>query len=575
MFCLAGMAIDARAQDATATFRDLMQREWEARLVANPLLATSVGRAEFNNRLPDVSRQAQMARLAETQRFLEQLESIDTDALSPTDRINHAMLARELELRIDAIGFGNYEIPLNADSGFQTGFSRLPSEMPFFSVRDYENYVARLRAFPAYVDQHISNMRAGLARGMTLPWIVLRGVDTTVRPHIVTDPVKSVFYTPFQTFPASVTAAQRERLRNEGRRAIIEGAVVGYQRFLEFLETEYVPGARRSLGASELPDGEAFYLHKIRDFTTLSLSPKEIHEIGLQEVARIRGEMDEVIAGTGFQGSFEEFLALLRTDRRFYAETPEQLLKEAAYISKKMDGKLPSLFKTLPRMPYGVEPVPDDLAPKYTSGRYVEAPLGSTQPGYYWVNTYKLEVRPLYNLEALSLHEAVPGHHLQIALNRELEDLPDFRRFSYISAFGEGWGLYSEWLGLEAGFYKDPYSNFGRLTYEMWRACRLVVDTGLHAFGWSREEAMDYLAANTALPLHEIETETDRYISWPGQALAYKLGELKIKELRRYAEKELGRKFDIREFHDAVLLNGSVPLTVLEDAIEAYVAKSR
>ncbi len=568
-------AADAVAQDATATFHDLMDREWEARLVADPLFATSVGRVEFNNRLPDVSKPSQVRRLADAQRFLEELERIDVGALSPIDRINHAMLARELELRIDAIGFGDYEIPLNADSGFQTGFSRLASEMPFFTVRDYENYIARLRAFPSYVDQHIANMRAGLARGMTLPWVVLQGVDTTVRPHIVSDPSGSVFYAPFRNFPASVPQAQRERLREEGRRAIIEGAVEGYQRFLEFLETEYVPGSRRSLGASELPDGEAFYRHKIRDFTTLSLSPNEIHEIGVQEVARIRGEMDRVIEGVDFQGTFEEFLAFLRTDRRFYAETPEQLLKEAAYISKKMDGKLPALFKTLPRLPYGVEPVPDDLAPKYTSGRYVEAPLGSTLPGYYWVNTYKLEVRPLYNLEALSLHEAVPGHHLQVALNRELENLPEFRRFSYISAFGEGWGLYSEWLGLEAGFYTDPYSNFGRLTYEMWRACRLVVDTGLHAFGWTREQAMDYLAANTALPLHEIATETDRYISWPGQALAYKLGELKIKELRRFAEEELGRKFDIREFHDAVLLNGSVPLTVLEDAIERYVADNR
>ncbi len=285
--------------------------------------------------------------------------------------------------------------------------------------------------------------------------------------------------------------------------------------------------------------------------------------------------MDGVIAEVGFEGSFEEFLEFLRTDPRFYAETPEELLKEASWIAKRMDAKLPALFKTLPRLPYGVEPVPDHLAPKYTSGRYVGAPLGSTQPGYYWVNTYNLDSRPLYNLEALSLHEAVPGHHFQIALNRELEDLPNFRRFSYISAFGEGWGLYSEWLGLEAGFYTDPYSNFGRLTYEMWRACRLVVDTGLHALGWSRQQAMDFLAANTALPLHEIKTETDRYISWPGQALAYKLGELKIKELRRRAEEALGERFDVREFHDAVLANGSVPLPVLEAAIERFIAERR
>ncbi len=292
-------------------------------------------------------------------------------------------------------------------------------------------------------------------------------------------------------------------------------------------------------------------------------------------MARIRGEMDAVIAKVGFEGSFAEFLDFLRTDPRFYAKTPEELLKEAAYIAKRMDGKLPALFKTMPRLPYTVEPVPDYLAPKYTAGRYVGPPLGSPEPGRYWVNTYNLPTRPLYNLEALSLHEAVPGHHFQIALNRELEDLPEFRRFSYISAFGEGWGLYSEWLGLEAGFYTDPYSDFGRLTYEMWRACRLVVDTGVHAFGWSRERVREYLAANTALPLHEVATVTDRYISWPAQALAYKLGELEIRRLRRRAEAELGAAFDVREFHDAVLLDGSVPLPVLAESIERYIAAAR
>ncbi len=313
----------------------------------------------------------------------------------------------------------------------------------------------------------------------------------------------------------------------------------------------------------------------MRQYTTLDLSPEEIHQIGLAEVERIDKEMQEVIRKTGFQGNFAAFLQLLRTDPRFYAKTPDQLLKEAAWIAKRMDGKLPALFGKLPRVPYTVQPVPDHIAPKYTSGRYVGSPEGSTQPGIYWVNTYMLESRPLYNLEALTLHEAVPGHHLQIALNKELSDLPEFRRFNYLSAFGEGWGLYSEWLGLEAGFYTDPYSNFGRLTYEMWRACRLVVDTGMHAKGWTRQQAIDYLASHTALPLHEVETEIDRYISWPGQALAYKMGELKIRELRAKAEAELGPKFDVRAFHDAVLANGPVPLPVLEEQIRAHVAARR
>ena len=355
----------------------------------------------------------------------------------------------------------------------------------------------------------------------------------------------------------------------------MEGAVVGYREFLDFFRNVYLPMARTTLGASELPDGNAYYALKIREFTTLDLTPEQIHKIGLSEVDRISGEMNLVMKQVGFQGDFPAFLVFLRTDPRFYAKTPEELLMRASRIAKRIDGKLPSLFKTLPRLPYTVEPVPADIAPKYTSGRYVGAPQGSTQPGIYWVNTYMLESRPLYNLEALTLHEAVPGHHLQIALSRELVNLPDFRRYSYISAFGEGWGLYCEWLGLEAGFYTDPYSNFGRLSYEMWRACRLVVDTGIHSKGWTRTQAIDYLASHTALPLHEVETEVDRYISWPGQALAYKLGELKINELRKRAEGALGTRFDLREFHDVVLGSGAVPLSVLEANVNRWIETQR
>jgi uncharacterized protein (DUF885 family) len=297
-----------------------------------------------------------------------------------------------------------------------------------------------------------------------------------------------------------------------------------------------------------------------------------VHQIGLDQVKQIRAEMDQAIAKTGFKGTFPEFLQFLRTDPRFYAKTPEDLLKTAAYITKRMDGKLPSLFTHLPRQPYTVAPVPEYLAPKYTAGRYNPNPPDGTEPGYYWVNTYALDTRPLYNLEALTLHEAVPGHHLQGAISYELDNLPNFRRYSYISTFGEGWGLYSEWLGLEAGFYTDPYSNFGRLTYAMWRACRLVVDTGLHTKGWTRQQAIDFLSQHTALSVHECTTETDRYISWPGQALSYKMGELKIRELRARAEKTLGAKFDVRRFHDAVIGNGSVPLPVLEQVIDGFIA---
>jgi uncharacterized protein (DUF885 family) len=323
-----------------------------------------------------------------------------------------------------------------------------------------------------------------------------------------------------------------------------------------------------------MPGGRALYAYLIRHFTTLDMTADQVHELGLSEVKRIRAEMDAVIAKTGFSGDFAAFLEFLRTDPRFYPKTAEELLKQAAYLAKKMDGKLPLLFGRLPRQPYGVEAVPDDIAPKYTAGRYVGAPLDSKRAGRYWVNTYALNSRSLYNLEALTLHEAVPGHHLQNALAKELTDLPKFRRYAHVNAFGEGWGLYSERLGLEAGFYTDPYSDFGRLTYEMWRACRLVVDTGLHAKGWTRQQAMDYLAGNTALSLHEVTTETDRYISWPGQALAYKMGELKIRELRKKSEQALGKRFDIRAFHDAVLANGTLTLPVLERRIEDFVRES-
>ncbi len=568
----AGPAAAPDAAEARARLHDLFDREWELRLAEDPLFATSVGRHEWNDRLPAESFADQERRAGLWRGLLGELEAIDPAGLAREDAINHEIFRRQLAARLTGFDFGAHEIPINADSGFHVGFARLPEEVPLFTAADYDNYLARLRAFPRYVAEHVELMERGLSRGMTLPRVVLEGYDVTIESHVVDDPEESVFWKPFERLPANLSDGERRRLVDAGRAAIREGVVPGYAAFLRFMRERYRPGARATLGASELPRGREYYAERVRHFTTLDVTPEKVHQIGLREVARIRAEMEAVMHDTGFEGDFAAFLEFLRTDRRFYAETPEELLKEAAWIAKRMDGKLPSLFKTLPRLPYGVAPVPDHIAPKYTAGRYVGAPKGSTQPGYYWVNTYNLASRPLYTLEALSLHEAVPGHHLQIALNEELESVPPFRRFSYLSAFGEGWGLYSEWLGLEAGFYTDPYSNFGRLTYEMWRACRLVVDTGLHAMGWSRERAMDYLASNTALPLHEVTTETDRYISWPGQALAYKMGELKIKELRRRAEEALGERFDVREFHDAVLANGSVPLTILEEEIDRFIA---
>jgi uncharacterized protein (DUF885 family) len=563
------------AADEKARLHDLFDRAWEFRLREDPVFATSAGRHDYDDRLESMTLPDLERRAAAWRGFLGELGKIDRAQLPPEDAVSYDIFRRELEERTADFELGSWQMPFNADSGFHTEFTRLPDDMPFATVRDYENYLRRLRQWPRHVGEQIELMRIGLGRGMTVPRAVLDGYEGTIAAHVVGDPARSVFYAPFARFPAAMPEAERERLRRDGREAILQGVVPGYQAFLDFYRGEYLPKARKTIGASELPDGRAFYAHRVRHFTTLDLSPEEIHRIGLAEVERIDKEMREVIRQVGFKGDFASFLRYLRTDPRFYAKTPEDLLERAAWIAKRMDGKLPALFGKLPRLPYTVAPVPAHIAPKYTSGRYVEAPEGSTQPGFYWVNTYKLESRPLYNLEALTLHEAVPGHHLQNTLAREVEGLPEFRRFLYLSAFGEGWGLYSEWLGLEAGFYTDPYSNFGRLTYEMWRACRLVVDTGLHAMGWTRQQALDYLGSHTALPLHEVETETDRYISWPGQALAYKMGELKIKELRRRAEKELGGKFDVREFHDAVLGSGSVPLAVLEQNIDRYIAREK
>ncbi len=561
--------------DEVAKLHDLFDREWELRLKEDPLFATSVGRHEYNDRLPsatmaDLERQAAAAKA-----FLGELQAIARAQLPAEEQVNYDIFRRQLENRAAGFDLGDYQMPINADSGFHTGFSRLPEEVPLATAKDYENYISRLKAWPRYVREQIELMRTGLKRGMTVPRVTLEGYDGTISAHVVEDPAKSVFWAPFEKFPSTVPESTRERLRAAGRAAVIEGAVAGYREFLDFFRREYLPNARQTLGASELPNGRAFYAQKIREFTTLDLPPEEIHKLGLAEVERISAEMNAVMKKAEFQGDFAAFLKFLRTDPRFYSKTPDELLQRAAWIAKRIDGKLPAFFKTLPRLPYTVLPVPPDIAPKYTSGRYVEAPEGSTQPGIYWVNTFKLENRPLYNLEALTLHEAVPGHHLQIARSRELESLPDFRRFSYISAFGEGWGLYSEWLGKEMGFYTDPYSDFGRLTYEMWRACRLVVDTGVHAMGWTRQQAIDYLASHTALPLHEVGTEVDRYISWPAQALAYKLGELKIKDLRKRAEQALGERFDVRAFHDVVLGSGAVPLNVLESNVDRWIGTER
>jgi len=564
-------AATAAGGKPTDTLKKLYAEAWETRLREDPLLASAVGDRRYNDRLPDVSPATLDREAAEERSYLERLHAVDRSTLPGGDRIDYDVFERALGNDLAEHEFGADRMPFTADWGFHIAFSRLPAQTPFLTVKDYDDYLARLRAWPTYVDQNVALLREGLKTGFTMPRVVLKGYDETMRAHVVEDPEKSVFYAPFLSFPTTVPAPQQERLRAAGQSAVRETVVPGYRKLLTFLLDEYVPGARTTTGASDLPRGRAYYEHRVKAFTTLDLTPDQVHETGQKEVARIRAEMEEVIRKVGFAGDFPAFLKFLRTDPRFYPKTAEALLQQASFIAKRMDGRLPRFFRMLPRLPYGIEPVPPELAPKFTGGRYVEAPVGGTRAGTYWVNTYALETRPLYVLEALTLHEAVPGHHLQIALQQELTGVPAFRRVFAADAFVEGWGLYSERLGLEAGFYEDPYSNFGRLTYEMWRACRLVVDTGLHAMGFSREKAMDFLASNTALSLHEVETETDRYISWPGQALAYKTGELKIRELRARAEAALGEKFDLRAFHDVVLRNGPVPLSVLEDQVNGWI----
>ncbi|HYK41028.1 MAG TPA: DUF885 domain-containing protein [Thermoanaerobaculia bacterium] len=559
------------ASAARERLHALFDEAWEFELREDPLFASGVGDHRYDDRLPAVSVQDLLRRTNARRAFRDRLLAIDPASLDGADRESRALLRFQLESAISDFELHRYRFPINADSGFHMDFAQLPEQTRFDTAADYSRYIARLRAFPAYARENVDLLREGIRTGWTLPRAVLSGYEKTIEAHVVSDPSKSRFFRPFAGFPASVPPAERARLTAEGESAIRDQVVPAYRAFLDFFTKEYVPAARETVGAGAMPGGKEYYAHLVRQFTTLDRTPEQVHAIGLEEVRRIRSEMDEVIRKTGFQGSFADFLKFLRTDPRFYAKTPEELLERASRIAKRIDGRLPAFFGRLPRQPYGVEPVPAEIAPKYTGGRYVPAPPGGKKAGTYWVNTYALESRPLYVLESLTLHEAVPGHHLQIALASELTDLPAFRRFLYVDAFGEGWGLYCERLGTEIGLYTDPYSDFGRLTYEMWRACRLVVDTGLHALGWSRAQAMEYLSSNTALSLHECETETDRYISWPGQALAYKTGELTIRALRRRAEEALGAKFDIREFHDRILAGGTATMPVLEARIDAWI----
>ncbi|MDX5405926.1 MAG: DUF885 domain-containing protein [Chromatiaceae bacterium] len=524
--------------------------------------------------LTDMSPQALAQRQQQRLAWQAKLQQVNVDSLSEQNRINHAILVYRLADDIDEYRFGAHLMPLTAESGFHTNLGFLPQRSAFRTISDYQNYLRQLSAIPRYMSQQTNWMRQGIASGMTQPKAVLTGFENSIISYVVAEPADSVFFQPFAKQPAFVSDADWQQLVDEAKQQIRLSVNPAYQAFYQFMLDEYLPAARDSIAASALPNGAEYYQNRLEHYTTLSLTPAQVHQIGLDEVKRIRGEMQQVIDELGFKGSFADFVQFLRTDPQFYPKTPDELMRYAAFLSKKADAQLPKLFKTLPRTPYGVVPVPAEIAPKYTTGRYSGASRDD-QAGFYWVNTYALNRRPLYEMEALTLHEAVPGHHLQIALASEQASLPDYRRSFYTSAFGEGWGLYAEYLGLEMGFYQDPYSNFGRLTYEMWRAARLVVDTGMHSMGWSRQQAIDFMAANTALSMHNVTTEIDRYISWPAQALSYKLGEITIKRLRADAEQALGERFNVREFHDQLLSNGSLPLPILEQLVRNYIASAK
>jgi len=551
--------VAAPVNEADARLRALYTDEWAWR--QQEFAREKIdGRWQASARLPSVSPEAWERRAAYWKRTLAALDAIPLDALSPGERINAAVFRTTLEADYDGATWRTWEAPFNSDSFFWGG---LAARQPFQAEADWQRYIGRLRDIPAYFDQQIANMRSGLARGWSVPRVTLAGRDETIVPYTRSDegnPMLAVF----DRIPASIPEPRRSELREQGRQAVLQQAVPAYTRLLAFMREDYLPQARTTIAASDLPDGRAFYRTQIREYVTRDMTPREIHDIGLAEVDRISKEMREVMARAGFKGTFEAFLQFLRSDPQFYAKTPRELLATASYIAKKVDGQLKYAFNTLPRYRFTIIPVPDDIAPIYTSGR------GGLDACLF--NTYDLPSRPLYNLPALVVHECAPGHSFQAALALEAPARPDFRQQTYFSGYGEGWGLYTEWLGTQMGIYETPYEDFGRLTFEMWRAARLVIDTGVHEFGWTRQQAIDYLASHTALAHHDVVTEVDRYISWPGQALAYYLGYRTLRELRAEAERELGPRFDQRPFHDTILDLGSVPLPVLESEVRGFIA---
>ena len=567
------LASDKRSD--SERLQELFKLDWDYSMHESPESATDVGYPGLNDRWSDNSLEAIARRQRELQAPLKVIQSISRTNLSAVEQLNYDLFKRGIDQAIEGIQFRGEYMPLTQMNGVQQDAAQILEISPRATVKDYEDIIARLNALPVLVDQVILLLRKGLEAGITPPRITLRDVPDQVVNQMNPDPDKNALLKPFTEFPIRISETERARLRKEASTALKEKVIPAYAKLQEFLVKTYLPGARETIGMSELPKGRAWYAYNARVETTTTLTPQQIHEIGLAEVKRIRVEMDKVIAQTGFKGRFADFTKFVRTDPRFYYTNAEDLLTGYRDIAKRVDPELPRLFGKLPRNTYGVVPVPAYAAKSQTSAYYEPGSPEAGRAGNFNANTYALDSRPKWEMEVLTFHEAVPGHHLQISLAQEMEDAPEFRKHGSYTAFVEGWGLYAESLGYEMGFYKDSYARYGQLTFEIWRAIRLVVDTGMHSLGWTRQQAIDYFLANTSESEHETTVEVDRYIVWPGQALAYKIGQLKIKELRDYATKELGDMFDVRKFHDQVLSNGALPLDVLEIRIKAWVAQQK
>ena len=556
----------------TEDFGALLADHWEWQMRENPVRASRMGDRRFNDQWTDMSLDAIGRRQGEQQEFLRRLRFIDSSKLTETDQLNYDLFRRSLENSIDGHQFKNYLMPMSQRGGVQS-LESTAETLRLANVQDYEDWLARMAQIETVIEQTMSRMEEGRESGYMPPKILMERIPAQISMQLVEDPEQSPFFKSFAAMPDSIVDADRERLQQLAKDLIDESVVPGYREFASYFNNVYLPASRDTIGASSLPDGEAFYEYRTRLYTTTQMTPDEIHRLGLNEVKRIRDEMQLVIDELEFEGSFDDFLTFLRTDPQFYYDTPEELFEGYLAISKRIDPELVKVFGKLPRMPYGLRPIPDNIAPDTTTAYYNRPAADGSRPGYYYVNLYRPEVRPKYEMEVLSIHEAVPGHHLQISLQMELEEMPNFRKYSGFTAFTEGWGLYSESLGYEMGFYKDPYSKFGALTYDMWRAVRLVVDTGMHFKGWTRQQAIDFFKDNAAKTEADIINEIDRYISWPGQALAYKIGQLKMLELRRKAEQALGNDFDIKAFHDALLGGGALPMEILETRMNRWLSE--